>query len=64
MMILLKFQMLSADWSAPLGFLEGIEAVGCILEPAGHTARHVSSHQSGDFESLFEPAGWTVGAWL
>ena len=43
MMILLKFQMLSADWSAPLGFLEGIEAVGCILEPAGHTARHVSS---------------------
>ena len=56
--------MLLADWSAPLGLLEGIEAVGCILEPAGHTARHVSSHQSGDFESLFEPAGWTVGAWL
>ena len=54
--------MISADWSSPFELLEELEAAGCVIEPAGHTARHVSSNQFGDFESLPEPAGGTVGA--
>ena len=36
--------MLAADGSTPFGLLEELEAAGCVVEPAGHTARHVSSH--------------------
>ena len=54
----------AADWSAPFGLFEELEAAGRVLEPAGHTAGHVSSDQFGDFESLLEPAGWTVGGRL